>query len=179
MRLHAEPLALAEANALVAALHRHHAPCTGHRFSIGVFDEDGSCRGAAIVGRPVGGGRDQLVVAEVSRLVTDGTRNACSMLYQACARAAQAQGYLRIQTFILDWETGASLRASGWEWVRLSHPTGWGNGSRPRGPLAAGGGRKQLWQRVLNDYVPAARPAGGAEPDTNPAQGMLPGWEVA
>ena len=115
MTLRVVPLELDEANALVAAWHRHHKPCVGHRFSLGVVDGDGIARGAAIVGRPVarlaGSPRE---VLEVTRLVTDGTRNACSILYGAAARAGKALGYARIQTYILDSETGASLRAAGW-----------------------------------------------------------------
>lgn len=54
-------------------------------------------------------------VLEVTRLCTDGTPNACSMLYAACARAAQAMGFYKIQTYILDTEPGTSLKAAGWE----------------------------------------------------------------
>ena len=71
--------------------------------------------GVAVVGRPVarlaGRPRD---VAEVTRLCTDGTRNACSTLYAAAARAAKAIGFQRIQTYTLPEEGGTSLRASGW-----------------------------------------------------------------
>ena len=110
------PLELAEANAVVAAWHRHHKPCVGHRFSLGVIDDDGVVRGAAIVGRPVArlAGLPREVL-EVTRLVTDGTKNACSMLYAAAARTGRQLGYLRIQTYILDEEPGTSLRASGWK----------------------------------------------------------------
>ena len=74
---------------------------------------DNKLHGAAIVGRPVarlGGNPNQ--VLEVTRLVTDGTRNACSFLYSACARIGKEMGYLKIQTYILDTETGISLKAS-------------------------------------------------------------------
>ena len=114
-RLHVIPLELAEANRLVAMWHRHHQPSQGHRFSLGVVDNDGHLHGAAIVGRPVarlaGSPRD---VLEVVRLVTDGTPNACSILYAAAARAGLAMGYRRIQTYILEEETGTTLRAAGW-----------------------------------------------------------------
>ena len=116
MTLRVVPLELDEANALVASWHRHHKPAVGHRFSLGVVDQDGTLHGGAIVGRPVarlaGTPRE---VLEVVRLVTDGTHNACSILYGAAARAGRALGYVRIQTYILDSETGASLRAAGWE----------------------------------------------------------------
>jgi len=104
-----------EANRVVELWHRHHKPCRGHRFSIGCVDEDGTLHGVAIVGRPVarnaGLPRD---VIEVSRVATDGAPNACSVLYGAAARAARALGYLRIQTYTLRSEGGASLRAAGW-----------------------------------------------------------------
>ena len=79
------------------------------------MDNDGALHGAAIVGRPVarlaGSPRD---VLEVVRLVTDGTQNACSILYAAAARAGLALGYLRIQTYILEEELGTTLIAAGW-----------------------------------------------------------------
>lgn len=114
-RLHVVPLELTEANRLVAALHRHHKPAQGHRFSLGVMSPDGVVHGACIVGRPVarlaGSPRD---VLEVVRLVTDGTPNACSILYAAAARAGVAMGYRRIQTYVLADEPGVTLTAAGW-----------------------------------------------------------------
>ena len=115
MRLFVVPLELAEANALVSRWHRHHQPAQGHRFSLGVIDGAGILHGAAIVGRPVarlaGSPRD---VLEVVRLVTDGTHNACSILYAAAARAGLAMGYKRIQTYILGEEPGVTLVAADW-----------------------------------------------------------------
>lgn len=113
-RLYITPLELAEANALVGAHHRHHKPAVGHRFSLGVMTDTGLVVGAAVCGRPVArliSDRDAL---EVVRCVTDGTPNACSALYGAAARVAKAQGYLKIQTYVLEEETAVSLRAAGW-----------------------------------------------------------------
>ena len=104
---------LKDANAFVAQHHRHHKPAVGHRFSLGAF-VDGAMVGACIVGRPVARNTNQRTCVEVTRLVTDGTYNACSALYAAAARAAKALGYERIQTFILETEPGTSLKASGW-----------------------------------------------------------------
>ena len=109
------PLTLREANDLVARWHRHHKPVQGHRFSLGLMDDEGVFHGAVVCGRPVarlaGNPRE---VLEVTRLVTDGTRNGCSMLYAASANAAKAMGFRRIQTYILESEPGTSLKASGW-----------------------------------------------------------------
>lgn len=108
------PIELKELNLLVAKWHRHHKPIQGHRFSIGV-ERDGEIVGACSVGRPVARLTEQKEVVEVTRLVTNGTPNACSALYGAAARAARAMGYKKIQTFILDREQGISLRAAGWK----------------------------------------------------------------
>jgi len=114
---------LAEANAFVERLHRHHRRTQGHRFSVGVVAE-GVLVGVAIVARAVGG-QNQREWAEVTRLCTDGTPNACSFLYGAAARAAKALGFVRIQTYILGSEPGISLKAAGWKYDRMSHPIGW------------------------------------------------------
>ena len=68
---------------------------------------------------------------EVNRLCTDGTRNACSMLYAAAWRAARAMGYKRIVTYILESENGASLRASGWKCVGQAGGLRWTGKRRP------------------------------------------------
>lgn len=117
--LELQPVTLAEANAFVAKHHRHHKPVTGHKFSIGCI-ADGRLVGVAIVGRPVSRYLDNGLTLEVNRLCTDGTKNACSMLYAAAWRAARAMGYHKIITYTLDTENGASLRAAGWNFTGLA-----------------------------------------------------------
>jgi len=131
MRLRAVPVDLDEANAFVGKLHRHHKPVIGHKFSIGAVLGD-EIVGVAIVSRPVARMRDDGVTLEVTRLCTDGTRNACSFLYGACARAAFALGYQRIGTYILKNEPGISLKASGWRLVGEAGGGSWSRDSRPR-----------------------------------------------
>lgn len=149
----AKPLTLAQANTLISALHRHHKPVTGHRFSIGAVSR-GRIVGAVVVGRPVARKTDQYTVAEVTRLVTDGTKNACSFLYAAAARAAREMGFVRVQTFILREESGDSLRAAGWRFEGLtdSAPQKWHSrtGRRSDQPSEP----KQRWVKVLNALVP-------------------------
>lgn len=113
MKLEIVPVTLQQANDFVRRLHRHNKPVTGHRFSVGVADEAGTLRGVAIVGRPVAPRLDDGKAAEITRLCTDGARNACSMLYGAARRAARALGYRPIYTYTLPDEGGASLRAAG------------------------------------------------------------------
>src|SRR3990167_5522326 len=125
------PVSLADANAFVERLHRHHKKVQGHKFSLGA-ELAGAVVGVAIVGRPVSRIRDDGRTLEVTRLCTDGTRNACSFLYGAARRAAAALGYKRIGTYLLSTENGASVKAAGWQWV--SHTTGrsWSCPSRQR-----------------------------------------------
>nr|WP_241004027.1 XF1762 family protein [Magnetospirillum aberrantis] len=125
------PVSLADANAFVAAMHRHHKPVVGHKFSLGAT-VDGAVVGVAIVGRPVARMRDDGETLEVTRLCTDGTRNACSFLYGAAARAAFALGYRRIGTYILASETGASCKAAGWRLIGQRGGGSWDCPSRPR-----------------------------------------------
>lgn len=148
-KLRIVPLELSEANALVSEWHRHHKPVQGHRFSIGVKDESGGLCGAATVGRPVARSIDHNTTLEVTRLVTDGTPNACSVLYGAAARIAKEMGYEKIQTYILEEELGTSLRAAGWVKEAVNQGGLWvhtdGKPRRTDQPL----GPKQRWGRVL------------------------------
>ena len=131
MRLTLRPVTLAEANALVRSMHRHHRPVPGARFSIGAWS-DSDLVGVAIVGRPVARKTNQREVAEVTRLCTDGSKNACSLLYAAAARACEAMGFEKIQTFILGTETGVSLKAAGWIEEDTTPGGSWDRPSRHR-----------------------------------------------
>lgn len=128
------PMSLKDANTFVAAHHRHHKPVTGHKFSIGCAAE-GRLVGVAIVGRPVSRYLDNGLTLEVNRLCTDGTKNACSMLYAAAWRAARAMGYEKIITYTLDTESGASLRAAGWTCAGLAGGKRWTGSRRPAADL--------------------------------------------
>ena len=131
MTLRLVPLDLAEANALVAQLHRHHQPVVGHKASIGVAD-DGRVCGAAILSRPTSRMSDDGWTLEVTRLVTDGTPHSASLLYGAAKRLAVAMGYRRLVTYTLPEEGGASLRAAGWRLIGLAGGGSWSRESRPR-----------------------------------------------
>ncbi len=135
MRLHVRPLTLKAANDWVAQHHRHHKRVVGHRFSLGAFlgYDMVAC---VIVGRPVARKTDQDMVAEVTRLCSIGTPNACSILYAAAARACKAMGFWWIQTFTLPEEGGASLRASGWNYDGETPGGAWDTPTRARGRSA-------------------------------------------
>jgi hypothetical protein len=119
------------ANEFVERHHRHHKPVVGHKFSIGASLGD-DLVGVVIVGRPVSRHRDDGQTLEVTRLCTIGTKDACSFLYGAAARAAFALGYTRIGTYIRADEPGASLKAAGWRLIASTPGRSWSVPSRPR-----------------------------------------------
>lgn len=141
------PIAFTDACAFVRAHHRNHKPPQGCKFALAVADDSGVLRGVAIVGRPVARSYDDSRTLEVTRVATDGARNACSMLYGAAWRAAKALGYSRLVTYTQADEGGASLRAAGWRVVaeRRARP-GWNMPSRPRGDHGTGNVQRTLWE---------------------------------
>jgi len=132
-KLAVTPINLDEANAFVELHHRHHKPVPGAKFCVAVSEED-VVRGVAIVGRPVARHLDDGWTLEVNRCCTDGTRNACSMLYATAWKAARAMGYTSLITYTLESEGGASLRGAGWKCVGQTSTAdrGWNTPSRPR-----------------------------------------------
>lgn len=130
--MNVQPVALATANAFVHAWHRHSRPVVGHRFSLGLFDANLQLRGVAIIGRPVARHADDGATVEITRLATDGTRNACSMLYGAACREARAKGFLRVITYTLAAESGASVKAAGFVLAATVKGRQWDAPSRPR-----------------------------------------------
>ena len=150
-RLSIVPLTFRAATEFVSAHHRHHKPPVGHKFSLGVVDEDGVLHGVAIAGRPVARNLDDGLTLEVTRTCTDGARNANSKLYGAVWRAARAMGYRRLVTYTQDGESGASLRAAGaTRAAELSARGSWAESSVARrhanDPVGAGGVARIRWE---------------------------------
>ena len=112
MALSIRPIILREANAYVSKYHRHNIATNGHKWSLACYDGDRLC-GVAIAGQPVARKLDDGLTIEIRRVCTDGTYNACSILYGACARVAKDMGYKRVITYTLKSEPGSSLKASG------------------------------------------------------------------
>jgi len=130
MGLEIRPITLRCASAFIKAHHRHHPPSVGCKFAIGLFDGD-SMVGCAVCGRPVSRFLDDGLTCEINRLCTDGTHNACSMLYGAASRVAKHMGYKKIITYILQSENGASLKASNFVCDGIAGGTHW-TGKRNR-----------------------------------------------
>lgn len=152
-RLEVRPIGLKAANRFVEVNHRHHKKVAGHKFSICACRGD-VIVGVAICGRPVSRHMDDGTVIEINRLCTDGTRNACSLLYGACCRIAKEMGYRKIITYILASENGASLKASNFTCEGEAGGEIWtGERARDNGVPRE---LKTRWVRVLNPDAKAA-----------------------
>ena len=129
------PVTQAQAKRFVAQYHRHNVPSIASVFQVGVA-EGGVLVGVAVCGLPKARVLMDGRTLEVTRVCTVGTRNACSMLYAACARAAKALGYARLVTYTLATESGSSLRACGFQadTVQRNHDVDGWHGH----PLASG-----------------------------------------
>jgi len=125
------PVDFMEACQFIKEHHRHHKPPQGHKFSIACADNE-KIVGVAIVGRPIARLCNDGWTLEVTRLCTNGTKNACSCLYAACWRAARAMGYKKIITYILDSESGKSVMAAGYRLVGKCGGGTWDRKNRPR-----------------------------------------------
>lgn len=142
MSLRLVPVTRDQAVDFIRTIHRHHGRPLGYRFAVGVA-KDGTLVGVATAGRPSARAYDDGQTIEVTRVATDGSRNACSMLYGACWRAARAIGYVRGLTYTQGGESGESLRGAGWRLDATLPPrAGWNTPSRPRD----GNGNDTVWR---------------------------------
>ena len=141
------PITYKKASDYVNQYHRHHKATVGCKFCIAAVDDSGQIHGVAVCGRPVSRHLDDGVTLEINRVCTDGTRNACSMLYGACCRIAKEMGYKKVITYILESENGASLKASNFICEGKAGGTHW-TGSRNRGQKIPAEMKKK-WVRIL------------------------------
>lgn len=125
------PIFQDEAFEFINRYHRHHKAPIGSLFQIAAAQND-TIVAVVVVGRPIARRLDDGFTAEVIRLCSDGTPNACSMLYAAAWRAAKAIGYRKLITYILNTEPGTTLKAAGWKLIGERGGGSWNVRSRPR-----------------------------------------------
>lgn len=147
--LKAYPLELKQANEYVDRLHRHHNSVHRDKFRVGAI-KGGKLVGVVQVGRPVSRMLDDGQTLEVVRLCTDGTKDVCSFLYSKAARIAKELGYTRIITYILESESGTSLKAAGWKLDGTTNGGSWDRPSRRRNTSAPTCAKKR-YIKELND----------------------------
>ena len=130
MKLQVVPMTLREANDFVVNFHRHNTRTArnGGKFAIGA-SYNGQLVGIAIVGNPISATFMDGFTAEILRTCTrpDAPRNTNSFLYGACWRVWRAMGGMKLITYTLQTESGASLRGAGWKICGEVKPTekGW------------------------------------------------------
>lgn len=146
MSLRVVPVTIKSATAYVREHHRHLPRVAGGLFAVGVADGERLC-GVAIVGRPQARLSQDGLTAEVVRVATDGTHNACSFLLGRARRVAQTLGYRRLLTKTLPEEGGASLRAAGAWPEGLTRGGEWSRPSRQRAS-ARRPGPKAKWELI-------------------------------
>lgn len=144
LKLIAVPISLRDANAFVVKHHRHHGPVRGHKLAIGA-EWDGELIAIVIIGRPVARKRGDQALLDATRVCTDGVRrhlgqnrrgndmyvNAASFLYARAHQVASAMG-CKIGTYILEDESGISVKAAGYTVTRKTPGKSWDVPSRPR-----------------------------------------------
>lgn len=130
-RLQLVPCTIGDAREFVRQVHRHHGAPVSGLFAVACALA-GEIVGVAIIGRPSARELQDGFTAEVTRVATTGAKNACSILYAAAWRACRALGYLKLVTYTLASESGASLRAAGWRIVGQVKAESWNRPSRPR-----------------------------------------------
>ena len=126
------PLKRKQAQKFINKFHRHHAAPVGDIFRIGLACNN-KLIGVIMVGRPVSRRVDDGLTVEVNRCcVLEGYKNGCSLLYGAAARIAKNLGYKKIVTYTLDFESGATMRAVGWQLDHEVRGQKWDQPSRAR-----------------------------------------------
>jgi hypothetical protein len=148
------PISYRAARDFITTHHRHLTPPQGHTFSLGLTSHAGVLLGVAVVGRPLARHLDDGLTAEITRLATDGSRNACSVLLAAAWRVARHMGYQRMITYTRADEPGTSLRAAGWTAVAdLPATPCWDRPSRPRTAHGADSIARTRWQVTTPDWT--------------------------
>lgn len=105
---------LKTAKEFIALNHRHCTPPVGWKFGCGLFIKD-ELVGVITAGNPVSRVLCDGRTLEINRSCVLDVKNANSMLYAAVIRAAKALGWRKVITYTLHEESGASLRAVGFE----------------------------------------------------------------
>jgi hypothetical protein len=150
---------LREAHRFVALHHRHHDPAQGGIVALGLWEGD-RLVGVGIIGRPVSRELQRQRVAECIRSCIlddiprsgDHASGAASFLTARLRLLGQALGFLRLVTYTLPHESGASLRAD--HWTRDLELVGGGEATRPSRPRAQANfptERKVRWWAPLKE----------------------------
>lgn len=156
-RVRVVPMVLKKAYPYVTEWHRHLSRPQGALFAVAA-ERAGEICGVAVVGRPNARNAQTGWRVEIIRVATNGAYNACSILYGACSRAAQALGYCEIVTKTLETEPGASLRAANFTEDGMTEGGEWSRPSRARKPAEEPGRKRRWFRRLCNGCERCAVP---------------------
>jgi hypothetical protein len=131
LALRLRPVTVKRAIPFVGKVHRRLPRIQGAMWAVSVRDGD-ALVGVALVGHPARKLAEDGTLAVLRVAVIEGARNACSMLYGACSRAAKAMGAPNLVTYTHGDEHGSSLKASGWVDGGLTDGGEWNSPSRQR-----------------------------------------------
>lgn len=134
----------------INAHHRHHDAPVGWKFGMGIWNGP-TLLGVAAVGNPV----NRIMMArgfwEINRVCLRDLwpddelgRHAASQVYAACRKEIRRRGGQKVLTYVLESESGVSLKAAGFVRVWRTKGGSWNTPSRPRTDKAPTD-RKWLW----------------------------------
>lgn len=146
MRLELRPVSVRQACDTVALLHRHLPRVIGGLFATTAWVDE-VLVGVGIASFPKARMSHDGYTVEISRIATDGHRNACSKLYGALCRASAAIGHRRALTFTRLDEPGTSLRAAGFRDDGVTQEQSW---DRPQRSRTATPSQVRRWIRYLD-----------------------------
>jgi hypothetical protein len=158
-KLYVVPCSKERAGEFIYYIHRHHLPLDYATYTIACCTSDGIVHGVGAIGRTTTqhlklDGISNEWIQEVRRVATDGTRNACSILYAHAWKLVSSIGYRALVSYTLPEEGGSSLRALGWQQVDNVGGNTWAHRSK-RGYDIAPTGKKTRWQiTTLSSKIP-------------------------
>lgn len=144
MSLTLRPWTVKAALPFVRQVHRRLPRLQGALWAVAVRSA-GEVVGCAVVGHPARELMDRGVLAVSRVAVIEGHKNACSMLYGACSRAARGMGAEALVTYTHEDEHGTSLKASGWIRGGLTEGGEYSRPSRARGAVVDAKPKRRWW----------------------------------
>lgn len=143
------PIHLKEAREYITRHHRHCGAPSFHKFSVSLrVDGEPEPVGVAVASTPKARHLMDERTLEINRVCVDPRYgNACSKLYAQVIRIGKGLGYTRFVTYTLPEESGASLKAVGFQFDGMTQDAahGWDVPSRPRNMEKYPKGEKRRW----------------------------------
>lgn len=143
------PITFRDAAEYVNDLHRHNVAPQGHKFSLSLDSVEERRVGVLIASEPKSRHQSNGTTLEINRCCTDSRyHNVCSALVGKAIRMGKEMGYTRFITYTLPTESGASMKAVGFQMdgIVKGRSNGWDSPSRHRShALRYPEGDKQRW----------------------------------